>query len=156
MNSNNNFEKIISFVREIYGEEIIPLHRPIFDGNEKAYLADCIDSNFVRNEAHGQVTWIQKGSHKVLDYFKEGAKYQSEDFTWYHNSWLKIKQTPYLDSKIHGTQKRWDAKGTLRESIQYQEGQKLGEHLIFDKKGLLIQSRTHLGKDMGLKINPLK
>ena len=47
MNSNNRFEKIIAFVREIYGEEIIPLHRPIFDGNEKAYLADCIDSNFV-------------------------------------------------------------------------------------------------------------
>jgi aminotransferase in exopolysaccharide biosynthesis len=47
MNSNNKFEKIIAFVREIYGEEIIPLHRPIFQGNEKSYLADCIDSNFV-------------------------------------------------------------------------------------------------------------
>jgi perosamine synthetase len=34
-------------VREIYGDEFIPLHRPLFNGNEKQYLIDCIDSNFV-------------------------------------------------------------------------------------------------------------
>ncbi len=42
-----NYEKITSFIREIYGEGYIPLHRPIFAGNEKNYLSDCIDSNFV-------------------------------------------------------------------------------------------------------------
>lgn len=42
-----NFSKIGNFVREIYGDGIIPLHRPVFSGNEKMYLADCIDSNFV-------------------------------------------------------------------------------------------------------------
>ncbi len=34
-------------VRAIYGSEFIPLHRPVFEGNEKRYLIDCIDSNFV-------------------------------------------------------------------------------------------------------------
>lgn len=37
----------IDLVRSIYGGGFIPLHRPVFEGNEKAYLADCIDSNFV-------------------------------------------------------------------------------------------------------------
>lgn len=40
-------QDLIDLVRSIYGEGIIPLHRPIFEGNEKPYLAECIDSNFV-------------------------------------------------------------------------------------------------------------
>ncbi|MEO8870258.1 MAG: LegC family aminotransferase [Granulicella sp.] len=38
---------MVDFVRSIYGEDFIPLHRPVFEGNEKQYLSDCIDSNFV-------------------------------------------------------------------------------------------------------------
>lgn len=41
------FEPVVTFARSIYGEAFIPLHRPVFDGNEKQYLVDCIDSNFV-------------------------------------------------------------------------------------------------------------
>ncbi|MBF0163835.1 MAG: LegC family aminotransferase [Magnetococcales bacterium] len=40
-------QDIVDFVREIYGEGCIPLHRPLFEGNERQYLVDCIDSNFV-------------------------------------------------------------------------------------------------------------
>lgn len=40
-------ERVVAQVRAIYGEGFIPLHRPIFEGNEKQYLSDCIDSNFV-------------------------------------------------------------------------------------------------------------
>ena len=40
-------EKFINKAREIFGDEFIPLHRPVFDGNERKYLVDCIDSNFV-------------------------------------------------------------------------------------------------------------
>ena len=36
-----------SFAKDIFNENIIPLHRPIFEGNEKKYLIECIDSNFV-------------------------------------------------------------------------------------------------------------
>ena len=38
---------LIELVRGRYGEGFIPLHRPVFEGNEKQYLVDCIDSNFV-------------------------------------------------------------------------------------------------------------
>lgn len=45
---NEDFDKVIAEVRSIYGESgFIPLHRPVFEGNERQYLVDCIDSNFV-------------------------------------------------------------------------------------------------------------
>ena len=37
----------ISYARSIFGDDFIPLHRPVFEGNERRYLVDCIDSNFV-------------------------------------------------------------------------------------------------------------
>lgn len=39
--------RLIQFVRDIYGSGPVPLHRPVFEGNEQAYLRDCIESNFV-------------------------------------------------------------------------------------------------------------
>ncbi len=42
------FNEITEFIRELYGAEgFIPLHGPTFNGNEKIYLEDCIDSTFV-------------------------------------------------------------------------------------------------------------
>ena len=42
------FDRIIEFIRDLYPEEkVIPLHRPKFEGNEKKYLAECIDTTFV-------------------------------------------------------------------------------------------------------------
>lgn len=37
----------VAFARKIYGDGFIALHRPVFEGNERKYLVDCIDSNFV-------------------------------------------------------------------------------------------------------------
>jgi aminotransferase in exopolysaccharide biosynthesis len=45
--NNNKSCSLVDFVRSIYGDAIVPLHRPVFDGAEKQYLIDCIDSNFV-------------------------------------------------------------------------------------------------------------
>ena len=42
-----DLNEFIDMVREIYGDGFIPLHRPVFEGNERNYLVDCIDSNFV-------------------------------------------------------------------------------------------------------------
>ena len=43
------FKKVTGFIREVYSEpeEFIPLHAPVFGGNEKKYLEKCIDSTFV-------------------------------------------------------------------------------------------------------------
>lgn len=44
-----NFQKIIDFIRDLYHnpEGKIYLHEPVFAGNEKKYLNECIDSTFV-------------------------------------------------------------------------------------------------------------
>lgn len=44
-----DFLKIVNFIRELYNEPTgsIPLHAPVFNGNEKKYLVECIDSTFV-------------------------------------------------------------------------------------------------------------
>lgn len=39
--------KTVDFARETYNSKAVALHRPIFEGNEKNYLCQCIDSNFV-------------------------------------------------------------------------------------------------------------
>jgi len=41
------FEDFINFTKNLYDQDIIPLHEPRFIGNEKKYLNDCIDSTFV-------------------------------------------------------------------------------------------------------------
>lgn len=40
-------EALITEIQQIYGEGPIPLHRPVFAGNERRYVVECIDSNFV-------------------------------------------------------------------------------------------------------------
>lgn len=47
MKDKQKFKQITQFIRGIYSDEDIHLHRPIFAGNEKQYLVDCINSNFV-------------------------------------------------------------------------------------------------------------
>ena len=37
----------IAFARDVFGDDFVPLHRPVFEGNERQNLIDCIDSNFV-------------------------------------------------------------------------------------------------------------
>ena len=59
----------ISFSRSIFGTDFIPLHRPVFEGNEKQYLLDCIDSNFVSSVGEK----VPEFEEKVARY--TGAKY---------------------------------------------------------------------------------
>ena len=43
------FKKTIDFIRELYQQQegFIALHEPLFIGNEKKFLEECIDSTFV-------------------------------------------------------------------------------------------------------------
>ncbi|MFT4848156.1 MAG: perosamine synthetase [Parvicella sp.] len=44
----SKFDKIIDFIKNIYpNQDFIPLHAPVFNGNEKKYVLDTIDSTFV-------------------------------------------------------------------------------------------------------------
>ncbi len=41
------YKSVVSFIQELYGSNQVPLHAPIFCGNEKTYLNECIDTTFV-------------------------------------------------------------------------------------------------------------
>ena len=62
-------DQFIKLVRDIYGNDFVPLHRPVFEGNEKRYTLDCIDSNFVSSAGE----MILEFEQKVATY--TGSKY---------------------------------------------------------------------------------
>ena len=44
----NNYKKVVSFIKDFYGnQDFVPLSVPKFNGNEKKYLDDCINTTFV-------------------------------------------------------------------------------------------------------------
>jgi len=49
----------VTFVRSIFGDDFVALHRPVFEGNERKYLIDSIDSNFVSSVGE-KVTEFEK------------------------------------------------------------------------------------------------
>lgn len=61
-----NNSEIIDFIRSLYSEQTgnIFLHPPIFMGNEKKYLVDCIDTTFVSSV--GQ--YVDMFEQKVAEY----------------------------------------------------------------------------------------
>ncbi len=61
--------EMVTFARGIFGDDFIPLHQPIFEGNERDYLIDCIDSNFVSSVGQ-KVTEFED---KVAEFL--GSKY---------------------------------------------------------------------------------
>jgi len=64
------FDDVVDFVRGIYGKEgLIPLHEPLFIGNEKKYLNECIDSTFVSSIGE----FVDKFEVKIAEY--TGSKY---------------------------------------------------------------------------------
>jgi aminotransferase in exopolysaccharide biosynthesis len=58
--ANARFDAVLDMVRSIYGGGPIALHRPVFEGNEKRYLIDCIDSNFVSSVGEKVVEFEQQ------------------------------------------------------------------------------------------------
>ncbi len=64
------FEKTIKFIQEAYNTtEFLPLHEPVFFGNEKKYLNECIDSTFVSSVGK----FVDRFEKMVAEY--TGAKY---------------------------------------------------------------------------------
>jgi perosamine synthetase len=62
-------DRLIAHVRSVYGDGFIPLHRPVFEGNERQYLVDTIDSNFVSSVGE-RVTEFE---NRIAEF--AGAKY---------------------------------------------------------------------------------
>ena len=67
----NKYKPIIDFIRALYNEPtgFIPLHAPVFNGNEKKYLNECIDSTFVSSVGK----FVDRIEKDIAEY--TGAKY---------------------------------------------------------------------------------
>ncbi len=64
------YNEIVEFIRSMYGQkEDIPLHAPVFNGNEKKYLMDCIDSTYVSSVGK----FVTQFEQMVADFI--GSKY---------------------------------------------------------------------------------
>jgi len=58
------YNEITTFIQKLYNtEEFIPLHAPVFIGNEKKYVNECIDSTFV-SSVGSFVTQFEKDIEK--------------------------------------------------------------------------------------------
>ena len=62
-------KETVMLARSIFGYDFVPLHRPVFEGNERQYLIDCIDSNFVSSVG----TKVTDFEEKVAEYI--GSKH---------------------------------------------------------------------------------
>ncbi len=59
------FDDVVDVVRDIYGKEgVVPLHNPLFIGNEKKYLNECIDSTYVSSVGK----FVDKFEEKIAEY----------------------------------------------------------------------------------------
>ena len=64
------FQDSIEFIKSVYNtDEFIPLHEPVFNGNEKKYLNECIDSTFVSSVGK----FVDEFEKLIAEY--TGAKY---------------------------------------------------------------------------------
>ncbi len=60
---------IVDFIKNIYKKDFIALHEPVFVGNEKKYLNECIDSTFVSSVGK----YVDKFEEMLAEYV--GAKF---------------------------------------------------------------------------------
>jgi perosamine synthetase len=44
----DKYKNLFNYIKELYpGLSVVPLHAPVFSGNEREYVLDCLDSTFV-------------------------------------------------------------------------------------------------------------
>jgi len=60
------FQPIINFIRDLYNKPSgpVPLHAPVFKGNEKRYIEECINSTFVSSIGR----FVDKYENEMADY----------------------------------------------------------------------------------------
>jgi aminotransferase in exopolysaccharide biosynthesis len=63
------YEKIVNFIKELYGSDFVPLHQPLFGEEEKKFLLEALESTYVSSVG----PFVEKFEKAVAKY--TGAKY---------------------------------------------------------------------------------
>lgn len=65
-----NYNQVVDFIKQLYpNQNPVQLHAPVFNGNEKKYLNECIDSTFVSSVGK----FVDKIEKDIAEY--TGARY---------------------------------------------------------------------------------
>ncbi len=68
--NSKTFDNILGFIRKTFNtEEFIPLHAPVFAGDEMKYVVDCLESTFVSSVSE----YVKKVEDKICEI--TGSKY---------------------------------------------------------------------------------
>ena len=85
-------DEVIKFIKKLFdSDEILALHQPVFMGNEKRYLNECIDTTFVSSVGK----FVDRFENMIKVY--TGAKYAiaasmvQQDYMW-RSSWLVYRE----------------------------------------------------------------
>lgn len=62
----SDFKKITDYIKDVFGTEKVSLSVPVFIGNEKKYLDDCIDTTFVSSVG----AYVDCFEHDMAEYTK--------------------------------------------------------------------------------------
>ncbi len=65
----DKFKEIVEFIKKLYKKDFVPLHEPVFTGNEKKYVNECIESTFVSSVGE----FVNKVEEKLCEI--TGSKY---------------------------------------------------------------------------------
>jgi len=65
----DKFKKIVDFIKYLYKKDFVPLHEPVFFGNEKRYINECVDSTFVSSVGE----FVNKVEERICEI--TGSKY---------------------------------------------------------------------------------
>ena len=63
------YDQVVDFIKNLYKKEPVPLHEPLFNGREKEYITDCIDSTFVSSVGE----YVSKFENMISEYV--GSKF---------------------------------------------------------------------------------
>ncbi len=67
--TSTTFEKIVNFIKNLYGKEFVPLHEPFFDEEEKNWVLKALESTFVSSVG----PFVEEFEKEIAKY--TGAKY---------------------------------------------------------------------------------
>jgi hypothetical protein len=89
----DNLDDFIGRIRRVTGPETGGLHEPVFEGNEKKYLAECVDSGFVSSIG----PFVAAFEESVRDFV--GAQQLSTEpqlYIWRCSRWVSARVTKFL------------------------------------------------------------
>jgi antitoxin component YwqK of YwqJK toxin-antitoxin module len=105
------------------------------------------DTSWQNNRMHGDVrTQLRSGDYFRIETYENGAKKSTADYPT--DSKQPLTLGFWKDGKKDGSWRSWYRSGILKDSMNFKEGELLGEQFHYDSTGRLYKKETAMGKNM--------